>query len=101
VLPKIKATLKLPVIIHKTLLTVGEGESFLAERIADIENDLPSHIKLAYLPKLGQVRLRLSAFGDDASLQKEVDAYASRFIERIGSPFVIDQDIPLEKPSLI
>lgn len=101
VLPKIKATLKLPVIIHKTLLTVGEGESFLAERIVDIENDLPSHIKLAYLPKLGQVRLRLSAFGEDeAALQKEVDAFATRFIERIGAPFVIDQDIPLEKAIL-
>ncbi|SEN92375.1 nicotinamide-nucleotide amidase [Mucilaginibacter gossypiicola] len=101
VLPKIKATLKLPSIIHKTLLTVGEGESFLAERIADIENDLPPHIKLAYLPKLGQVRLRLSAFGnDEAALQKEVDAFATKLIERIGSPFVIDQDIPLEKAIL-
>jgi nicotinamide-nucleotide amidase len=101
VIPKIKATLKLPVIIHKTLLTVGEGESFLAERIADIENDLPSHIKLAYLPKLGQVRLRLSAFGEDeAILQAEVDQFAVRLIERIGTPFVIDQDIPLEKAIL-
>jgi nicotinamide-nucleotide amidase len=101
VIPKIKATLKLPVIIHKTLLTVGEGESFLAERIADIENDLPSHIKLAYLPKLGQVRLRLSAFGEDeAILQAEVDQFAARLIERIGTPFVIDQDIPLEKAIL-
>lgn len=101
VIPKLKATLELPVIIHKTLLTVGEGESFLAERIADIENDLPSHIKLAYLPKLGQVRLRLSAFGEDeATLQTEVDQFAARLIERIGTPFVIDQDIPLEKAIL-
>jgi nicotinamide-nucleotide amidase len=101
VLPKIKATLQLPVIIHKTLLTVGEGESFLAERIADIENDLPSYIKLAYLPKPGQVRLRLSAFGtDEAFLQKGVDEFADRIIERIGNFFVIDQDIPLEKAIL-
>lgn len=101
VLPKLKATLKFPTIIHKTLLTVGEGESFLAERIADIENDLPSHIKLAYLPKLGQVRLRLSAFGEnEADLQQEVDVFAARLIERVGSPFVIDQDIALEKALL-
>ena len=101
VLPKIKATLKLPAIIHKTLLTVGEGESFLAERIADIENDLPSYIKLAYLPKLGQVRLRLSAFGEDEELLKQkVDEFAIRLIERIGSFFVIDQDIALEKAIL-
>jgi nicotinamide-nucleotide amidase len=51
----------MPVIIHKTILTVGEGESFLAEKIADIENELAANIKLAYLPKMGQVRLRLSA----------------------------------------
>ncbi|PWK78241.1 nicotinamide-nucleotide amidase [Mucilaginibacter oryzae] len=101
VIPKLKATLKLPVIIHKTLLTVGEGESFLAERIADIENDLPPYIKLAYLPKPGQVRLRLSAFGEDENvLQAQVDIFAARFIDRIGSPFVIDQDIPLEKAIL-
>jgi nicotinamide-nucleotide amidase len=101
VVPKLKATLKLPVIIHKTLLTAGEGESFLAERIADIEDSLPSYIKLAYLPKLGQVRLRLSAFGDDASLlQAEVDKYAARIIERIGRVFVVADDIPLEKAIL-
>ena len=98
VIPKIKATLKLPVIIHKTILTVGEGESFLAEHISDIENDLPPYIKLAYLPKLGQVRLRLSGFGEDeALLQPEVDRFAARIIERIGSVFVVAEDIELEK----
>jgi nicotinamide-nucleotide amidase len=101
VLPKIRSTVKLPVIVHKNILTVGEGESFLAERIADIENDLPPYIKLAYLPKLGQVRLRLSAFGEDQeSLQKQVDDFAGKIIERIGAVFVIDQDIALEKAIL-
>jgi nicotinamide-nucleotide amidase len=101
VLPKIRSTVKLPVIVHKNILTVGEGESFLAERIADIENDLPPYIKLAYLPKLGQVRLRLSAFGaDQESLQKQVDDFAGKIIERIGAVFVIDQDIALEKAIL-
>jgi nicotinamide-nucleotide amidase len=101
VLPKIKSTVKLPAIVHKNILTVGEGESFLAERIADIENDLPPYIKLAYLPKLGQVRLRLSAFGEDQeSLQKQVDDFAGKIIERIGVVFVIDQDIALEKAIL-
>jgi nicotinamide-nucleotide amidase len=101
VLPKIKSTVKLPAIVHKNILTVGEGESFLAERIADIENDLPPYIKLAYLPKLGQVRLRLSAFGEDQeSLQKQVDDFAGKIIERIGVVFVIDQDIAIEKAIL-
>ncbi|MES2064968.1 MAG: competence/damage-inducible protein A [Bacteroidota bacterium] len=98
VIPKLKATLKLPVIIHRTILTVGEGESFLAEKIADIENDLPANIKLAYLPKMGQVRLRLSAYGDDAAgLQERLAQFAARIVERVGHNVVAQEDLPLEK----
>ena len=98
VIPKIKTLFKLPVIIHKSILTVGEGESFLAERIADIEDALPENIKLAYLPKLGQVRLRLSAYGDnEASLRAEVNNYAAKLIERMGNIVVAEEDVPLEK----
>src|ERR1700730_1304502 len=101
VLPKLKSSLKLPVIIHKTILTVGEGESFLAERIADIEDSLPAHIKLAYLPKLGQVRLRLSGYGEDeALLKKEVNEYAQRIIERVANVVAAEEDIPVEKAIL-
>ncbi|MDF2435202.1 MAG: nicotinamide-nucleotide amidase [Mucilaginibacter sp.] len=98
VIPKIKSLFKLPVIIHKTILTVGEGESFLAERIADIEDALPDYIKLAYLPKLGQVRLRLSGYGDDeAFLKDKINEFATKLIDRIGDFVVADEDIPLEK----
>jgi nicotinamide-nucleotide amidase len=101
VIPKLKATFALPHIVHKTILTVGEGESFLAEKIEDIESALPAHIKLAYLPKLGSVRLRLSAFGaDETALQNEVNIYAAQFIERIGASVVTDVDIPIEKAIL-
>jgi nicotinamide-nucleotide amidase len=94
----LKATLKLPVIVHKTILTAGEGESYLADKIADIENDLPAYIKLAYLPKLGQVRLRLSAYGEDEKiLKQQVDEFASRITERVGNGVVAQEDIPLEK----
>lgn len=65
VLPKIQDQFKLPYIIHKTIMTYGQGESMIAERIADFENNLPSFIKLAYLPSFGRVRLRLSAKGQD------------------------------------
>lgn len=65
VLPRIRKQFKLPFIIHKTVMTYGEGESTIAERIADWEENLPSFIKLAYLPSFGRVRLRLSAKGDD------------------------------------
>jgi nicotinamide-nucleotide amidase len=62
VLPRIKDTFRTPSIYHKTLLTQGIGESILAEQIADWENALPEELKLAYLPSVGTVRLRLSAY---------------------------------------
>jgi len=98
VIPKLKATLKLPVIVHRTILTVGEGESYLADKIADIEDSLPSYIKLAYLPKLGQVRLRLSGDSEDeAALKSEIEVFATRITERVGKNVVAQQDIPLEE----
>jgi nicotinamide-nucleotide amidase len=101
VIPKIKTLFKLPIIIHKTILTVGEGESFLSERIADIEDSLPDYIKLAYLPKLGQVRLRLSGYGEDgAFLRDKVEEYASKLVERIGEFVVAKEDVPIEKAIL-
>jgi len=58
VIPRIKQQFKLPFIIHKTIMTYGAGESMIAERIVDFENNLPSFIKLAYLPSFGKVRQR-------------------------------------------
>ena len=60
VLPRIQQQFKLPFIIHKTIMTYGQGESTIAERIEDFENNLPPLVKLAYLPSFGRVRLRLS-----------------------------------------
>ena len=101
ILPKLKLELKLPVIIHKTILTVGEGESFLAQRIADIEDSLPDFIKLAYLPKLGQVRLRLSGYGEDGSfLQEKVNEYAAKIVERVSNVVAAEEDITIEKAIL-
>ena len=101
VIPKLKATFTLPAIVHKTILTVGEGESFLAERIADIEDSLPAHIKLAYLPKLGQVRLRLSGYGEnEAALKAEVETYAQKIVARVADVVAAEEDIPIEKAIL-
>ena len=71
VLPRVIKRFKRPFIYHKTLLTYGLGESAVAERIAEWEDNLPEHIKLAYLPSLGKVRLRLSSTGKDEQLLKE------------------------------
>ncbi|MGB2137191.1 MAG: molybdopterin-binding protein, partial [Flavobacteriaceae bacterium] len=70
VLPKIQQQFVLPALHHKTILTYGLGESVIAERIADWENNLPKPIKLAYLPSLGRVRLRLSAKGAELETLK-------------------------------
>ena len=68
IVPKVVQEYKRPYIIHRTILTYGQGESMVAERIEDWENNLPDFIKLAYLPALGRVRLRLSARGTDKEL---------------------------------
>ncbi|MBE5319295.1 competence/damage-inducible protein A [Pedobacter sp. MR2016-19] len=101
ILPRITSRFKLPFIIHKTILTANIGESFLAKEIEEIEDNLPEHIKLAYLPKLGQVRLRLSAKGDnEAELHKEIELYARQIISKVNKFVVTDEDIPLEKAIL-
>jgi nicotinamide-nucleotide amidase len=74
VLPRIQEFPDLPYIHHRTILTAGQGESTIATRIEQWEDAMPVHIKLAYLPSLGTVRLRLSTSGTDkALLEKEVD----------------------------
>jgi len=84
VLPKIKTQFRLPFIIHKTLLTMGLPESSLAERVSKVEDSLPKHIKLAYLPNFGMVRLRLSANGKIYDeLEREIENYFKQLLEVI------------------
>ncbi|MEA1786245.1 competence/damage-inducible protein A [Arenibacter sp. GZD96] len=65
VIPRIVRTFQRPHILHRTLVTYGMGESSIAERLVQLEEDLPAFIKLAYLPNVGKVRLRLTAKGTD------------------------------------
>lgn len=71
VIPKLVHEYQRPYILHKTILTYGQGESHVAERIEDWENQLPECIKLAYLPSPGRVRLRLTARGTNKQLLEE------------------------------
>ena len=78
VIPKLKNFFKTPIIYHQMIRTVGIGESLLAETIEKWEDELPAHIRLAYLPSFGQVRLRLTAVGDNLEvLKSEVEAQVS------------------------
>lgn len=69
--PKLVEKFKRPYIVHQTIMTYGRGESLIAEQIEDWENNLPSFIKLAYLPSPGRVRLRLTARGNNEFTLKE------------------------------
>ncbi len=71
VLPRVISEFNRPHIYHKTLLTYGMGESSIAKRIEEFENELPKDIKLAYLPSLGRVRLRLSTKGTNKAKIRE------------------------------
>jgi nicotinamide-nucleotide amidase len=89
VVPKLIAEFERPYIIHKTIMTYGQGESLVAERIEDWENNLPNFIKLAYLPSPGKVRLRLSARGiDEAVLQARIEAETEKLKNIIGDIIV-------------
>ena len=86
VLPKLQQRLGTEAILHKTVLTCGIGESFLADTIEAWELALPTNFRLAYLPEAGKVRLRLSAHGDDKLLlQQQMDEQLAKLIPLIDT----------------
>ncbi|CAN5212531.1 CinA family nicotinamide mononucleotide deamidase-related protein [soil metagenome] len=91
-LPLLKDHFRLPVIIHKTLLTAGIGESMLAEQISDLEASLPKHIKLAYLPAYGMVRLRLSSSSyQKTEIEQEINKYFLQ-LQKAVSPYLVTNE---------
>lgn len=79
VIPKLKARFQTPALHHQMIRTVGIGESYLADKISAWEKSLPDHIKLAYLPGLGEVKLRLTGTGDSIDvLKQEMDALVEK-----------------------
>lgn len=96
VIPLLKP-LSVGVILHKTILTQGVGESLLAEKIEDWETALPPFIKLAYLPQPGMVRLRLSARGtSQETLQKELDEQVQKLYSLIPDHIYGEDEDSLE-----
>jgi nicotinamide-nucleotide amidase len=98
VIPKLRDIYKFPFILHKTILTYGMGESNLAAKIEDWENQLPKFIKLAYLPSLGRVRLRLSAKSMDRELvETEMQKQIEALLPQINDVFVgFEEDESIE-----
>ena len=97
VIPVIQKAFSSHFIAHRTLLTAGIGESFLAEQIAHFENALPASIKLAYLPNIGMVRLRLTGSGqDEKALDKELNTQFEALKEAVKEYLVTDADETME-----
>ena len=98
VIPNLIQKYDRPFIVHKTIITYGKGESLLAEEIEDWEDNLPSFIKLAYLPSPGRVRLRLTARGSDEDmLKKEIDFQIVELNKLIAKDIVgFDEDESIE-----
>jgi nicotinamide-nucleotide amidase len=86
---RLKTHFKRPFIQHKTLLTIGKGESEIAEIVHDLEDNLPLNFKLAYLPNPGRVRLRLTAKSEDENLLNQVmDNQIKLFKDRLTDCFI-------------
>ncbi|MFT3947638.1 MAG: competence/damage-inducible protein A [Agriterribacter sp.] len=98
VIPRLQQYFTFPFIDHRTLLTAGIGESFIAEKIQDWENGLPSNFKLAYLPNYGMVRLRITGSdGNSGRLQKQLDESFASLKTYVKEWLVTDEDMPLAK----
>lgn len=98
VIPKLRERFTLPVIQHEIIRTAGIGESILAERIEGWEKSLPPHIKLAYLPNLGEVKLRLTAMGTSRDELKKELAQMKESLQPIAGEYIYGYgEEPLEK----
>ena len=92
IIPKLVAEYDRPYIVHKTIMTYGQGESLVAERIEDWENKLPEFIKLAYLPAPGRVRLRLTARGKDKEILEQAIQKNVVSLAQIISDIIVGYD---------
>jgi len=98
VLPRLQKLYIKDIYRHEYILTVGIGESVLAQKIEDVEEALPENISIAYLPKIGMVRLRLSGKGDKAAvLQRQLEEIKRRISEKLGAAIVAYDNVEFEE----
>lgn len=101
IIPKLVKEYERPYILHKTILTYGQGESLVAERIEEWENSLPAFIKLAYLPAYGKLRLRLTARGTDKKMLEETIAECVSSLDAIIHDIIHDIIVGFEEDETI
>jgi nicotinamide-nucleotide amidase len=98
VLPQLVSINTDNIIVHRTLLTAGAGESFIAERLQNWESQLPEDIKLAYLPNYGMVRLRLTGTGTiKNNIEQRTEEQFLQLQQLVAELMVVASDHPLEK----
>ena len=98
VIPLLTARFKVPHIAHRTLMTFGIGESMISDMIKDFETALPTHIKLAYLPNYGMVRLRLTSNGENkTAIDNELDERFIQLQQLVSSYLVTNEDEKMEE----
>lgn len=98
VIPELLKKLELPTIQYRTLLTAGQGESTINQTIQPFEDALPESIKLAYLPDLGKVRLRLTTIGSNADdTRQELDSQFEKLKSLLSDIIVSDNGDKMEE----
>lgn len=98
VIPHLQQFFTFPFIDHRTLVTFGIGESFLAEAIKSWETQLPTHLKLAYLPNYGMIRLRITGIDRDRNgLQHSLDREFEKLKTLVAEWLMVDEDITIEQ----
>lgn len=98
VLPQLPNLFRLPSVIHRTLVTFGIGESFIADRIKSFETALPEYVKLAYLPNYGMVKLRLTATGyDHENIANKIDDLFLQLQNLVQDVMVTNEDKPMQQ----
>lgn len=94
VLPRLSGLTTTELVAIRYLLVVGLGESYLAEQITEIENAMPQHVHLAYLPQIGHIKLRITVSGNDwEQLEKQADNWKDRLSSGIGPAVVGTEDV--------
>jgi len=97
VIPRLKKEFVMHAIVHRTVFTAGQGESYIAELLQDLDASLPSHIKLAYLPNYGMVKLRLTSTGaDKKQVEEELQPWFEKLKILVKEFLVTDLDEGLE-----
>ena len=98
VIPELRRKFELPAILYRTLLTAGKGESAISEIIQPFEEALPDHIKLAYLPDMAKIRLRLTTSGTDKEKSaKELDGQFAQMKSLLADITVSDNGDSMEE----